>query len=95
MLVDLYEESETVRIDRIEREEAERKRKEEERLKEERRQRYNLEVERTIELENMALDYQIAKKDEGNEDADKYIEECQPQERKAEKPGVAAKADDS
>jgi hypothetical protein len=60
MLVDLYEESEVIRTERIEREEAERKRKEEERLKEERRQRYNLEVERTIELENMVLDYQKA-----------------------------------
>ena len=56
----VIETSEAVRNDRIEREEAERKRKEDERLKEERRQRYNIEVERTIELENMALDYQIA-----------------------------------
>jgi hypothetical protein len=60
MLVDLYEESEVVRSERVEREEAVRKRKEEDRLKEERRQRYNQEVERTIALENEASDFAIA-----------------------------------
>lgn len=60
MLVDLYEKSEVVRLDRIKLEEAERKRQEEKLLYERRRIEYNLEVERTIELENMSLDYQIA-----------------------------------
>ena len=60
MLIELYEESEVVRLDREAREEAERKRKEEERLREERRIRYNDEVERTISLTNMAQDYDIA-----------------------------------
>ncbi|MGI5850316.1 MAG: hypothetical protein ACOX8Q_09710 [Christensenellales bacterium] len=48
----LYEQSEIVRINRIAREEAERKRKEEERLREERRNLYNNEVEKTKALKN-------------------------------------------
>lgn len=60
ILIDLYEEAEVVRIDREAREEAERKRQEEARRRAERRQRYNEEVERTIALENAALDYEIA-----------------------------------
>lgn len=60
MLIELYEESEVVRIEREAREEAARKRDEEARLKEERRNLYNEEVERTIALENEALDYEKA-----------------------------------
>lgn len=60
MLIDLYEESEVVRIDREAREEAERKQQEEARQKEEREKRYNEQVERTIALENAALDYETA-----------------------------------
>ena len=60
MLIELYEESEVVRLDREAREEAERKRQEEARRKEERRERYNEEVERTLALENAALDYETA-----------------------------------
>jgi len=60
MLIELYEESEVVRINREEWEEAERKRDEEERSKEERRNRYNDEVDRTIELQNQAFDFQIS-----------------------------------
>lgn len=60
ILIELYEESEAVRIKRVEREEAERKRQEEARLREERRERYNKEVERTIALTNAAQDYQTA-----------------------------------
>jgi hypothetical protein len=60
MLIELYEESEVVRIDREAREEAARKREEEARREEERRQRYNKEVERTIALENTALDFETA-----------------------------------
>ncbi len=60
ILIELYEESELVRLDREAREEAERKRKEEERLREERRIRYNEEVERTIALTNLAQDYDVA-----------------------------------
>ncbi|MBP2660440.1 MAG: hypothetical protein H6Q69_3472, partial [Firmicutes bacterium] len=60
MLIELYEESEVVRLDREAREEAARKQAEAERRKEERRKRYNEEVERTIALENEAIDYEIA-----------------------------------
>jgi len=60
MLIELYEESQVLRIDREAREEAERTRKEEARLREERRNRYNDEVERTLALENAALDYEKA-----------------------------------
>lgn len=60
ILIELYEESQVLRIDREAREEAERKRKEEARLREERRNRYNEEVERTIALKNAALDYETA-----------------------------------
>lgn len=60
MLIELYEESEVVRIEREAREEAASKREEEARLKEERRNLYNEEVERTIALENEALDYEKA-----------------------------------
>jgi DNA-binding ferritin-like protein len=60
MLIDLFEESEAVRIEREMREEEERKREEEKRLREERRNRYNIEVERTIALTNAAKDYKTA-----------------------------------
>lgn len=60
ILIELYEESEVVRIARESREEAGRKREEEARLKEERHKRYNKEVERTIALENAALDFETA-----------------------------------
>lgn len=60
MLVELYEEAEVVRLDREAREEATRKQAEAEHRKEERRKRYNEEVERTIALENAALDYETS-----------------------------------
>lgn len=60
ILLDLYEESEVVRLDREAREEAAHKQAEAERRKEERRKRYNMEVERTIALENAALDFETA-----------------------------------
>ncbi|MBU3100649.1 MULTISPECIES: hypothetical protein [Clostridium] len=60
MLIELYAESEVVRIDREVQEEAQRKREEEERLREEHRIRYNTEVERTIALTNIAQDYDVA-----------------------------------
>lgn len=60
ILIEMWEESDLIRSEREAREEAERKRKEEERRREERRNRYNQEVERTIALENKALDYETA-----------------------------------
>lgn len=60
MLIELYEESEVVRLAREAREQAARERAEAERRKEERRKRYNIEVERTIALKNEALDYETA-----------------------------------
>lgn len=57
ILIELYEESEKLRLERLAREEEARRRAEEERRREERRKRYNLEVDRTIELENEAQDY--------------------------------------
>lgn len=60
MLIELYEESQVVRIDREAREEATRKREEEARLREERRDRYNTEIKRTIALTNAARDYETA-----------------------------------
>jgi len=60
MLMDLYEESEVIRLDREAREEEACKKAEAERRKEERRKRYNAEVEKTIALENAALDYETA-----------------------------------
>lgn len=60
MLIELYEEYEVVRFAREAREQAARERAEAERRKEERRKRYNIEVERTIALENEALDYETA-----------------------------------
>lgn len=60
MLIDIYEESQVIKIKREAHEEALRKEEEEKRLHEERKNRYNEEVENTIALSNMALDYDIA-----------------------------------
>lgn len=60
ILIELYEESEKVRLERVAKEEEARRQAEAERRKEERRKRYNLEVDRTIELENAAQDFQLA-----------------------------------
>lgn len=60
MLIELYEESEVVRIDREAREEDQRRQEEEKRLREERRILYNDEVERTLALTNLAQDYEVA-----------------------------------
>jgi len=60
ILIEMWEESELIRVEREAREEADRKRKEEERQREERRNRYNQEVERTIALGNEALDFEKA-----------------------------------
>lgn len=60
MLIELYEESEVVRIDREAKKEAARKREEEARLQEERRNRYNNEIKQTIALTNAARDYETA-----------------------------------
>lgn len=60
ILLELYIAAEDVRQKRLEREEAERKRQEEAQRREERRKRYNAEVDRTIALENMAEDYDMA-----------------------------------
>lgn len=60
MLIELYEESEVVRINRLAREEEQRRQEEEKRLREERRILYNEEAEKTIELVNAAQDYDIA-----------------------------------
>lgn len=60
MLIELYEESEAVRIDRESYEDAVRKLEEEAKLWEERRKFYNDEIERTIALTNEARSYEIA-----------------------------------
>lgn len=60
ILLELYEESEVVRINREAREEDQRKQEEEKKLREERRISYNAEVDRTIGLVNTAQDYDIA-----------------------------------
>ncbi len=60
ILVQMYEAADLLRKEREAREEAEHRRKEEERLREERRKRYNIEVERTLSLTNLAEDYDIA-----------------------------------
>ena len=60
VLIALYEESERVRIEREAREEEARRQVEEEQREEKRRKKYNKEVERTISLENAALDYEAA-----------------------------------
>ena len=60
ILVALYEESENSRIIRIAREEKVRKEEEERKIREEKRQRYDLEVDKTMALVNEAEDYAIA-----------------------------------
>ena len=60
ILIELYEESEKLRLERLTREEEARRKAEEERRREERRNRYNLEVDKTIGLENAAQDFQTA-----------------------------------
>jgi hypothetical protein len=60
ILVQMYEAADVLRKEREAKEEAERRRKDEERLREERRKRYNIEVERTLALTNLAEDYDIA-----------------------------------
>ena len=60
ILVDLYEESENVRIKRKEQEAAAKKAEEEKRIKDRRRELYNKEVERVAALENEAEDYAMA-----------------------------------
>lgn len=60
IMIEIYEAAESLRVDRVAREEAKRKRKEEERRLEERRQLYNIEVDRTRALANLAKDYATA-----------------------------------
>jgi len=60
IMIELYVAAETLKKAREAREEAERKRQEEERLKEERRKRFNVEVDRTLALTNLADDYDTA-----------------------------------
>lgn len=60
MLIELYEQSEVIKQNRLAAEEAERKRKEDEKLREMRRERYNDEVEKTIALMNIVQDYDMA-----------------------------------
>lgn len=60
ILISFYQISETLRLERIAKEEAERKRQQEEARKEERRKRYNAEVEHTNALMNAAEDYDAA-----------------------------------
>ena len=60
IMIELYEASDVVRKEREAREEAERKRQEEEQRKEERKNRYNIEVDQTLALINLADDYDIA-----------------------------------
>lgn len=70
ILLAMYAAAESIRQERLKREEAERKRQEEERLWEERRKRRELELDRTIALQNMAEDYDTACK------IRRYIEAC-------------------
>jgi hypothetical protein len=65
IMIEIYEAAEALKKAREAREEAERKRQEEERRKEERRKRYNVEVDRTLALINLAEDYDTASKIRG------------------------------
>ncbi len=60
VMIELYEAAEKIKKDREAREEVERQRQEEERRREERRKRYNVEVDRTLALTNLAEDYNTA-----------------------------------
>lgn len=62
VLVALYEASESVRVERLAREEAERKREEERILKKKKIDRYNEEVEQTLFLLNEAVDFEKAER---------------------------------
>lgn len=59
-MIRIYEAAEALKEAREAREEAERKRREEERRQEECRERYNVEVDRTLALTNLAEDYDTA-----------------------------------
>lgn len=60
IMIEIYQAAEEVKKAREAREEVERKRQEEERRREEFRKRYNVEVDRTLALTNLANDYDIA-----------------------------------
>jgi len=60
IMIEMYKAASAAKKARIAREEAERKRREEELRKEERRKRYDIEVDRTLELTNLAEDYDTA-----------------------------------
>ena len=60
ILIDLYEESEVVRVDRERRETEQKKREEEKRRRELLREQYNREVECALALENAAMDWETA-----------------------------------
>ena len=62
IMIELYEAAESIKKAREAREDAERSYQEELRRKEEWRQRYNLEVDRTLALTNLAEDYDTASK---------------------------------
>lgn len=62
VLVALYEASESVRVERLAREEAERKREEERILKKKKIDRYNEEVKQTLFLLNEAVDFEKAER---------------------------------
>lgn len=59
-MIELYAAAETLKQQRLAREEAERQWQEELRRKEERRKKYNAEVEQTLALTHVAEDYEIA-----------------------------------
>ncbi len=60
IFIDIYEESENVRIEREAREEAARKAEEEKKRRERQRELYNAEAEKVVALENEAEDYAMA-----------------------------------
>lgn len=60
MIIDIYEQSEVVRIERETREEEARKREEEARLKEAKRELFIEEVDKVNALQNIAMDYETA-----------------------------------
>lgn len=60
IMIELYEAAQEIKKAREAREEEERKRQEEKRRKEEYRDRYNIEVDRTLALTNLAEDYDTA-----------------------------------
>ncbi|NLB56773.1 MAG: hypothetical protein GX811_13610, partial [Lentisphaerae bacterium] len=60
IMIEMYEASESIKNDRKACEDAERRHQEEECRKEEKRKRYNIEVDRTLALTNLAEDYDTA-----------------------------------